>query len=118
MNIKSSCTILTLLKLDKISLPTCLSDEGALTLADWFPVADRLLLALICSVLVGFNLSGMTVLKTPIIVVVRTIHNKTWVRQTKAMPKIFPIINSNGFTDEIMTSTILLVFSSMTPFIT
>ena len=65
----------------------------------------------------GDMISGpkMIPLATKYIPIVMTIHNKNCVRPTNAMPKIFPIINSNGFTELMMTSTIRLVFSSMTP---
>ena len=50
--------------------------------------------------------------------VVRIPHRNTCVRPTKPMPMIFPIIRSNGLTDEIITSIIRFVFSSITPCMT
>ena len=51
-------------------------------------------------------------------IVVITPHRNTCVSPTKPIPMIFPIIRSNGRTDEIITSMIRLVFSSITPCIT
>src|SRR6266542_900657 len=41
---------------------------------------------------------------------------KYCVRPTRPIPRIFPSINSVGRTEAMMTSTIRLLFSSMTPF--
>ena len=46
------------------------------------------------------------------------IHSRNCVSPTMAMPIILPIISWNGFTDDTITSTIRLVFSSTTPRIT
>ena len=42
----------------------------------------------------------------------------TWVSPTPPTPMILPIISWNGFTDDTITSTIRLVFSSITERIT
>ena len=47
-----------------------------------------------------------------------TIQMANCVRATRATPMILPIISSNDETLETMTSTMRLVFSSMTPRIT
>ena len=52
------------------------------------------------------------------IAIVRIPQSKTWVRPTKPIPIIFPIIRSKGFTDETITSMMRFVFSSITPCIT
>ena len=41
----------------------------------------------------------------------------TWVRPTRATPIILPSISSMGLHEEMMTSTMRLAFSSITPFI-
>src|SRR5690606_1920392 len=43
-----------------------------------------------------------------------TIQMVNWVMPAKEVPMILPNINWNGFTEDMMTSIILLVFSSMT----
>ena len=54
----------------------------------------------------------------PVMAKVRTIQIINWVSPTRAIPIILPIISWTGLTDETITSTTLLVFSSMTPLIT
>jgi len=45
-------------------------------------------------------------------------HVTIWVSPIAPMPSTLPISSSNGRTDETMTSTTRLLFSSMTPCIT
>src|SRR4030042_590916 len=55
---------------------------------------------------------------TATITIVSTTQMRNWVSPTRAMPIILPIISWTGFTEDTITSTTLLVFSSMTPLIT
>ena len=49
---------------------------------------------------------------------IRAAHPASCVSPTAPIPSTFPIISSNGRTDEAITSTIRLAFSSITPRIT
>ena len=48
----------------------------------------------------------------------KTTQMSNWVRATEAIPMILPIISWKGFTEDTMSSSTLLLFSSMTPCIT
>ena len=60
----------------------------------------------------------MAAVTPKIITTVSTIQIKNCVRATAATPRILPIISWKGLTEEIITSTILVVFSSITLLIT
>ena len=60
----------------------------------------------------------MTVLPMVASTPVSTIHSRNCVKPTRAMPTILPIISWKGFTELMSTSTMRLVFSSITPRIT
>ena len=71
-----------------------------------------------CPAACSVKYSGYMLPATPTIMRVRMTQSRNWVRPTRARPMILPIMSWKGLTDDTMTSTMRLVFSSITPRIT
>ena len=88
----------------------------ALAIAGWF--ADITSWVTVCVISVISDFLRTVDLTTATAPIVRNTHIRNCVSPTRAIPIIFPIISSEGFTEETITSTTRLVFSSITPLMT